>query len=551
MKSLPIIAIVGRPNVGKSTLFNRILGEQRAIVEDLPGVTRDRNYARVEKYSVPFFIVDTGGYSGAPQNDLERDTIEQALAAIEEADHIIAVFDGNLGLQPADVEVCELLRKSNRSVTWVVNKCDGVEQAVKAAEFWALGVSELHDISALHGRNVRPLIEEILRSLPNYAIYRAGVEESALIAAQQKELAERELREFVKIEEETFEPEGLEEIEEDEREFAPVLLPGEDVDQYLSENRLTARPEVREFIGSGAYKKDEEEAELNLDEVVESGEILSEIRVAIVGRPNVGKSTLINTLCGEYRAIASSVSGTTRDSLDVELERTNQAGTKERYVLVDTAGLRKESRISSEIERFSTLRSMRAISGCDVAVVLFDATEGPTDQDVKVVGLVHEEGKGLVIAVNKWEAIEKNHKSVREMTEKIREFTKFAPYAEIIFISAQSGRRCEKILGAARHAALERRKRISTGVLNATVRQALRKFAAPTYRGLPLKLHFVTQIDIAPPTFVMFVNHRKAVHFSFVRFVKNVIREKFKFGGSDLKFLIREREADEAMAVNS
>lgn len=546
----PIVAIVGRPNVGKSTLFNAITGSNQAVVEDEPGVTRDRNYAPVERYSVPFVVVDTGGFEKDSNDPLAKLVSEQVQVAIEEADIIYALFDGNAGLHPGDRDIVELLRPladRGKPVYFIVNKCDGKEQHLKLADFYALGIEPLQDISARYGHGVNPLVEGSLEELDNYEALKrswhdrkerqlaaereANERVKQIVAELAKEEKEEEAAEVLQAASEPFEPEA-------EPVFAPVFVPGESLDsasgielsaeQYQSTHRLR---DIREqgLIGSVEPEEtDEEKAEI-VDRVPD------EIRVAIVGKPNVGKSTLVNTLSGEQRTITSDIAGTTRDSLNLELKRDGQ-----KYILVDTAGIRKKARIGNRVEQYSAMRTLRALSECDVAVVVIDASDGPSAQDVKIAGIAHDQGRGLVIAVNKWDLVEKDNRTVKKFTDEIRREIKFAPYASIVFISAKSGRRCPRIIEAVKQAATSRERRVPTGMLNKVLRRAVVKNSLPVYRGRPLKLYFAAQVGTAPPRFVLFFNHPRAVHFSYLRFLKNAIREEFGFEGTDIKLSARK-----------
>lgn len=545
---VPIVAIVGRPNVGKSTLFNRILGERRAIVEDVPGVTRDRNYALVERFSVPFVIVDTGGFEKEPEDPLGRAVVEQTLLAAEECDVILAVFDGSTGLHPGDEDVADLLRRYQKPIYYVVNKCDGAEQAIRVAEFYSLGLDRILDVSALHGRGVRDMIDTVLSELPQY--------EDLLALVRERQQRERDAREEARLraaqmdeddddDEGTFEAGGGDDddlAEEDlqdgdpyegpgsEVRFAPVYVPGEtelSEDDYEKSFRL--RPLERTLKREAG---DDASEESEADEIPE----IPCINIAIVGRPNVGKSTLLNTLTGERRAITSPIAGTTRDILDLTLTRDGQ-----QFLIVDTAGLRKKAKVEDKVERYSTLRTLHALGACDVAVVLIDAVDGATEQDTKIAGLAHEQGKGIIIAVNKWDLVEKDHKTVKEYTDRVREAFKFAPYAPIIYISALSGRRCPRVLESARHAAEERLKRVSTSRLNRVLERAIARNMPSQYRGRSIKMYYSTQVDTAPPRFALFFNYPRALHFSFMRYLKNVIREEFGFDGTDIKLMARKR----------
>ncbi len=550
----PVVAIVGRPNVGKSTLFNRVLGARKAIVEDIPGVTRDRNYALVERFSVPFLLIDTGGFEKDPEEEIGKQVVEQTLMAAEECDIILALFDGSVGCQPGDEDVVSLLRRYKKSVVYVVNKCDGAEQAIRVADFYSLGVSELKDCSALHGRGVHELIESILQELPNY--------QALLSSAQARKDREREAAKqaqalVVAAEDEYDEdassgPTGPwsgddeeEEFEIDDSEdsansgemprFAPVYLPGEGEEaEYVKQFRV--RPLSEGVVSDREEETEEDESEDEEDYIP----TIPLINIAIVGRPNVGKSTLLNTLTGERRAITSPVAGTTRDLLDLTITRDGQE-----YRIIDTAGLRKKARVEEDsIERYSTLRSLAALSECDVAVVMIDATTGVTEQDTKIVGLAHEQGKGLIYAVNKWDLMEKNHKTVHEFTKDLREALKFAPYAPVLFVSALSGRRCPRILEVAREVAITRSMRISTNRLNRLLKKAAARLSPPVYRGRPVKLYYANQVDTAPPRFILFFNFPRALHFSYMRFLKNSIRDKYPFEGTDIKLVAKKRSGD-------
>lgn len=529
----PIVAIVGLPNVGKSTLFNRIVGRQLAIVDDTPGVTRDRNYALVERYSIPFYLVDTAGFdeAGAGSDELHALAQRQTKAAVEEADAIIAVFDAKAGVQPGDHLLLDFLRQAKQPLLYVVNKVDGQEQSELTYAFYELGVDELQDMSALHGRGVRDVVESVLRRVPDYEALRAICERDEADV----DMAHDQVSDDIVDELEAFEEEQ-EEVSEREPEYredhfvAPMFEPGEEQDeeQYLREFG------TRQLSGFDP-DEDLEGADKEAQPVVQIVEP-ELVRVAIIGRPNVGKSTLLNRFIGEDRAITSSVAGTTRDTLHAELVREGK-----RFQLVDTAGLRRKGRVGDNIEQYSVLRAMRAIGQCDVAVVVLDASSGPTDQDAKVVGIAHEQGKGIVVAVNKWDLVEKDHKTVKEFGDQVREAFKFAPYAPIVYCSAIRGRRVPNLLDAAWEIARERTKRISTNHVNRTVTRALRRVPAPTYRGQTLKCYFVSQIDIAPPRFVAFLNYPDEANFSYRRSIKNALRREYGFEGTDIKLIYRKR----------
>lgn len=542
----PVIAIVGRPNVGKSTLFNRVFGERKAIVEDESGVTRDRNYALVERFSVPFILIDTGGIDSDANDVIGKQVLEQALVAAEEADVIIVMFDGSTGCLEGDKEVVRILRKYNKPTYYVVNKCDGDEQVMYVSDFYTLGISEFQDISALHGRRVQVLMEKILEQLPNYSSLfeslrdRKEREKVAIAKLQQIKEVVADLEEIVEPfddDDEEEEPLDLDEngepVEEEFPNFAPVFLPDNSditADQYDRQHSTLSLDE--------SVDKEDRSEEIEIpEELLAEDAALEEtpvelecIKVAIVGRPNVGKSTLLNVLSGTNRAITSPLAGTTRDNLDLEIKRDGQ-----KYLIVDTAGMRKKGKVEENVERYSVMRAVAAISDCDVAVVVIDAEEGPSEQDSKIVGLAHEAGRGLIIAVNKWDLVEKNHKTVNEYTLDIKEAFKFAPYAQIIYISALSGRRCPRVLETAKEVALQGARRISTGKLNPVLQKAMRRFSPAPYRGNPVKLYYAVQTDVRPPRFILFFNYPRTLHFSFLRFLKNAIRDEFGFEGTDIK----------------
>lgn len=455
VRRIPLVAIVGRTNVGKSTLFNALAGRRLAIVEGTPGVTRDRSYALIKRYGFLFNLVDTGGVVGDEDETLQALVREQAEVAVGESDVVIALFDGVDGVHPLDWEVADLARRSGKPVLWVVNKCERDEHRLGGSEFHTLGADELLCISAAHHQGVRELVDQI-----------------------EKSLHASEVR-------------------------APTEAPAAD----------------------------------------------EALRVAIIGKPNVGKSTLINRILGEPRLVTSDVAGTTRDSIDVRVRREGRD-----FVFVDTAGLRKRAKVQdSTVERYSTLRTLRSIAGCDVGVLVVDATQGiPTEQDTKIGGIIHERGKGLVIVVNKWDLVEKDHRSVHDFTAAIREQFKFAKYAPILFVSALTGRRCPSVLETVAEVYDARRYRVKTSDLNRTLQAAFQRRPPPVYRGQPIKLQFAVQAGVEPPTFVLFVNHPGKLGFGYERYIKNSLRDAFPFPGVDLKLNFRKKslreEADEAAA---
>lgn len=436
--SKPIVAIVGRPNVGKSTIFNMMAGERIAIVKDTPGVTRDRIYADVSWLNYNFTIMDTGGIEPETNNQMLRNMREQAEMAIEMADVVMFIVDVKQGLVDADFKVADMLRKANKKIVLVVNKVDNFEKMMPDVyEFYNLGIGDPHPISSLGKLGIGDMLDEVI------ALF----------------------------------PEDLEE-EEDERP-----------------------------------------------------------RVAIVGKPNVGKSSIINKLLGENRVIVSDVAGTTRDAIDTSI-----TWEEKEYVFIDTAGLRRKNKIKEEIERYSILRTVSAVERADVVVLVIDATEGVTEQDAKIAGIAHDRGRGMIIAVNKWDAIEKNNHSVKEYTNKIRTVLSFLPYAEIIFISAATGQRLPKLFDVLDTVIQNHQLRIATGVLNDILTEAVAMQQPPSDKGRRLKIYYMTQVSVKPPTFVVFVNDKRLMHFSYTRYLENRIREAFGFAGTPLKFLIRERK---------
>lgn len=456
--SKPYVAIVGRPNVGKSTLFNRIVGERRAVVSDIPGTTRDRIMAPAEWIGRQFMVVDTGGIEILPaaveegrrplkSEPLLEDSAEfipliraQAKQAVAEADLIVFLTDAAAGLTSADREVAELLRRSEKPVLLAANKADNAQREQEALEFYELGLGEVHPISAIHGRGVADLLDIIVERLPS------------------------------------TEPE-----EED-------------------------------------------------DEAV---------RVAILGRPNVGKSSLLNKLLGQERAIVSPVAGTTRDALDTEL----QWGDEE-IILIDTAGLRRRGKIEPGVEKYSTLRTLKAAERADVALLLIDATEGITAQDVHIAGLIANQGVSIVVLVNKWDAVSAETKrNGIEFEARVRYELKFMRYIPVLFISALTGRRVQDVIPAALDVADARYTRVKTGPLNDIIREAILEHAPPSKRGRRMKLYYVSQPEVAPPTFIFFVNNPALVHFSYKRYLENVIREQlFAFPGTPLRLIFKGHE---------
>ncbi len=439
----PVVAIVGRPNVGKSTLFNKLAGERIAIVKDTPGVTRDRIYADVDWNGYNFTLIDTGGIEPDSRDIILSQMREQAEIAVASADVIMFITDVRQGLQDADSKVCDILRRSRKPVVLVVNKVDSFENLMPDVyEFYNLGIGDPHPVSASSMLGLGDMLDEVVKYFPD-----------------------RE-----------------EEEEED------------------------TRP-----------------------------------KIAIVGKPNVGKSSLINKLAGHDRVIVSDIAGTTRDAIDTDIKYNGQE-----YVFIDTAGLRRKSKIKEELERYSIIRAVTAVERADIVVLVIDATEGVTEQDAKIAGIAHDRGKGMIIAVNKWDAVEKDNSSVKKYTEKIRQVLSFMPYAEILFISAMSGQRLNKLYGMIDMVIENCNMRVATGVLNEIIAEAAAMQQPPMDKGKSLRIYYVTQASVKPPTFVMFVNHRELMHFSYQRYLENRIRDTFGFSGTPLKFIIRERKEKES-----
>lgn len=437
-----ILAIVGRPNVGKSTLFNTLAGEKISIVEDHPGVTRDRIYADVTWLNHSFSMIDTGGIEMDSKDKMLKHMREQADIAIDTADVILFLVDVRQGLVDADFKVADMLRKSGKPVILVVNKVDNFEKYMPDVyEFYNLGIGDPHPISAASKLGIGDMLDAVL---------------------------------------ELFDLEKIEEEEDD-------------------------RP-----------------------------------KIAIVGKPNAGKSSLINNLLGENRVIVSDVAGTTRDAIDTEIVYN---GTE--YVFIDTAGLRRKSKIKENIERYSIIRTVAAIERSDVVILMIDATEGVSEQYAKIAGIAHDRGRGLIIAVNKWDAIEKDNHTVKEYTKKVRDILSFVPYAEIIFISALTGQRTKKIFDMLETVIENHAMRIQTGVLNEILMEAVALQQPPSDKGKRLKLFYMTQVSTKPPTFVLFVNKKELMHFSYQRYIENRIRDTFGFMGTPIRIFIRERKEKE------
>lgn len=440
--SKPIVAIVGRPNVGKSTLFNALAGENISIVKDTPGVTRDRIYADVEWLNYQFTLIDTGGIEPDSSDIILSQMREQAQIAIDTADVIIFMVDVKQGLVDSDAKVADMLRRSHKPVVLAVNKADSYEKSLPDVyEFYNLGIGDPQPISAAGKQGLGDMLDVVVSH---------------------------------------FLEEELEETEDD-------------------------RP-----------------------------------RIAVVGKPNVGKSSIINKLLGENRVIVSDIAGTTRDAIDTAVTWEGRE-----YVFIDTAGLRRKNKIKEELERYSIIRTVTAVDRADVVVVVIDATEGVTEQDAKIAGIAHDRGKGILVAVNKWDAVEKDDKTIYKYTQKIRETLSFMPYAEIMFVSAETGQRLPKLFEMIDMIIQNQSLRIATGVLNEILSEAVALQQPPSDKGRRLKLYYITQVSVKPPTFVIFVNDRELMHFSYTRYLENKIRDTFGFRGTSLKFIIRERKEKE------
>ena len=439
----PIVAVVGRPNVGKSTLFNALAGSKISIVKDTPGITRDRIYADVSWLKYNFTLIDTGGIEPDSNDIILSQMREQAQIAIDTADVILFMVDVKQGLVDSDAKVADMLRRSHKPVLLVVNKVDSFEKMMADVyEFYNLGIGDPHPISAANQMGIGDLLDEVVAMFP----------------------------------------EGSGEEEEDDRP-----------------------------------------------------------RIAIVGKPNVGKSSIINKLIGENRLIVSDIAGTTRDAVDTAVKYNGRE-----YIFIDTAGLRRKNKLKEELERFMIIRTVSAVERADVVVLVIDGAEGVTEQDAKIAGIAHDRGKGIIVAVNKWDAVEKNDKTIYRFTESVRNTLSFMPYAEIIFISAKTGQRLNKLYETIDMVIENQTLRVGTGVLNEIMMEAVALQQPPTDKGKRLRLYYITQVSVKPPTFVIFVNEKYLMHFSYQRYIENQIRQSFGFRGTPLHFIIRERKDKDA-----
>lgn len=436
----PVVAIVGRPNVGKSTLFNRFLGTRSAIVESEPGVTRDRIYGEAEWLNKRFYVIDTGGIETETTDDLLIQARHQAEIAMEEADVILFVVDGRQGVTALDENIAQMLRRTNRPVILVVNKIDTIDLEMSIFEFYALGFNKVIGISADHGKNVGDLLDMVLEYFPD--------------------------------------------------------------------------------LSHDDYEEDV-------------------IRVAVIGRPNVGKSSIVNALLGQQRVIVSDIPGTTRDAIDTPF---TWDGTN--FVIIDTAGMRRRKKIEIAVERYSVLRALRAVERSDVAVMVLDATTGVTEQDQKIAGYAEEQGKAIVLAMNKWDLIVKDSKTMNEFERDVREKLAFIPYAPLTFVSAKTGKRLTELLELIRYVANQHSLRVTTGRLNEVLEEAAVLTEPPSDKGVRLKVYYGHQVGVKPPTFVLYVNRQDLFHYSYGRYIENRLRESFGFAGTPIRLIVKERSRD-------
>ncbi len=441
-KIKPIVAVVGRPNVGKSTLFNALAGDKIAIVKDTPGITRDRIYADINWLDYSFTLIDTGGIEPDSSDIILSQMRDQAQIAIDTADVILFIVDVKQGLVDSDMKVADMLRKSRKPVLLVVNKVDDFNKfMIDTYEFYNLGIGDPIPVSAANRLGIGDMLDKVIAHFPEDA----------------------------------------------------------DVDEEEDE-----RP-----------------------------------RIAFVGKPNVGKSSLVNKLIGENRVIVSDIAGTTRDAIDTPVKYNGKE-----YIFIDTAGLRRKNKVKEDLEHYMIIRTVTAVERADVVVLLIDANEGVTEQDAKIAGIAHERGKGFIIAVNKWDLIEKDDKTIYRFTEKVRQTLSFMPYAEILFISAKTGQRLGKLYETIDAVIENTTLRVATGVLNEIMSEAVAMQQPPSDKGKRLRLYYITQVSVKPPTFVIFVNDKELMHFSYTRYIENQIRNAFGFKGTPLKFIIRERNEE-------
>ena len=507
--SKPVVAVVGRPNVGKSTLFNALAGSRISIVEDTPGVTRDRIYAEVSWLDYQFTLIDTGGIEPESDDIIISRMREQAETAIMTADVILFLVDVRQGLVDADFKVADMLRRSHRPVVLVVNKVDNFDKFMPDVyEFYNLGLGDPIPVSAQGKLGIGDMLDQVV---------------------------------------EKFEAPVQEEEEEDDRpKIAVIGKPNAGkssiINKLLGEERVIVSPvagTTRDAIDTTVKRNGQEYVFIDTAGLRRKSKIKEDDRpkIAVIGKPNAGKSSIINKLLGEERVIVSPVAGTTRDAIDTTVKRNGQE-----YVFIDTAGLRRKSKIKEELERYSIIRTVTAVERCDVAVLIIDATEGITEQDAKIAGIAHERGKGMIIAVNKWDLVEKDNTTMKKFTEKIREKLSYMPYAELIFLSAKTGQRLPKLFEMIDAVIENCALRVQTGVLNEILTEAMAMKQPPSDKGKRLRIYYITQVSVKPPTFVMFINEKKLTHFSYTRYIENQIRTTFGFRGTPIHFIYRERK---------
>lgn len=467
--TVPTVCIVGRTNVGKSTLFNALAGRRKAVVKDQPGVTRDRCYELVTRFDFPFTLIDTGALVGEEDIALHESVKQQSELAMRQSDVVVVVFDGLHGLHPLDSEVLDLVRQIGKPTIFVANKCEKPSAALTATELYGLGLEEIIPLSAAHRRGIRDLI--------------AKIKELVVPVDMNAEMPERD-------------------------EFSSE-------EQVLDFESLPETPVADEDAGPARR-----------------------INIAIIGKPNVGKSTFVNRLLGEERMICSPIAGTTRDSIKSELSRDGR-----QFEIVDTAGLRKKAGVKDgTVERFSNIRTLRSLAQSDVALFLLDAAEGvPTEQDARIVGLAHEKGKSLVIVINKWDLIEKEPRTAEAYRHAVRSVFKFAAYAPVVFVSALTGQRCLSVLDSVIEVADAARIRLTTAEVNKVFSEAFLAKPPPVYRGNPVKLLYATQVATKPPSFAVFVNYPERLPFNYERYLKNAVRRTLPFVGNDIRILFRRR----------
>ena len=438
----PVVAVVGRPNVGKSTLFNKVSGKRISIVEDTPGITRDRIYTDAEWCGHTFTMIDTGGIEPSSKDTILSQMREQAELAVDMADVILFMVNVKDGLTAADKEVAAMLQKCGRPVLLVCNKVDNPgNPPMELYEFYNLGIGDPYPVSSIHGLGLGDLLDEVVKLFP------------------------------------------------------------------------------------------EEDAEAEEEDV---------IHVAIVGKPNAGKSSLVNRILNENRVIVSDIAGTTRDAIDSAYERDGQ-----KYVLIDTAGMRKRGKINENVERYSVVRALSAVERADVCLIMIDAEEGITEQDSKIAGYVHEQGKASIVVINKWDLVEKETNTMKNFQNRVKEGLNFMMYAPSVFISAKTGQRVDSLFPLIQEVLEQNRKRISTGLLNDVINEAIAMVQPPSDKGKRLKIYYATQATTAPPTFVLFVNNAELAHYSYIRYLENQLRAKFGFEGTPIKFIIREKNKKE------